>query len=99
MSEAIWIAIIGSGVLSTLIAQFFSWMKERKRKPTALDNALQWLMRDKLEFLMTKALMKGETSMREKQFVHRGYDFYHQLGGNGDIADLLQEFDELPIKY
>lgn len=99
MSDAVWIAILGSGVLSTLIAQIFSWAKERNKKPTALDNALQWLLRDKLEFLMTKALVKGETTLHDKQFIHRGYQFYHDLGGNGDITDLLREFDDLDVKY
>lgn len=99
MSDAVWIAILGSGVLSTLIAQIFAWAKERSRKPTALDNALQWLLRDKLEYLMTKALKSGETTMHEKQFLHRGYQFYHDLGGNGDIAELKKEYDELPIKF
>ena len=99
MSDAIIVAILTSGVLSTIIAQLFGWLRERKKKPTALDNALQWLMHDKLEFLMTRALVKGETTIHEKQFIHRGYDFYHALGGNGDIADLLHDFDKLPVKY
>ena len=98
MSDAIWIAIITSGVLSTIVAQVFGWW-ERKRKPTALDNALQWLMHDKLEFLMTRALVKQETTIHEKQFIHRGYDYYHALGGNGDIADLLHEYDDLKVNY
>ena len=99
MSETIIVAILTSGVLSTLLTQLIAWLKERKAKPTALDNALQWLLRDKLEFLMTRALAKGETTMHAKQFIHRGYNFYHELGGNGDIADLLHEFDSLQVKY
>lgn len=99
MSEAIWIAIISSGVLSTLLSQLFLWLKERRKKPTAIDNSLQWLMRDRLEHLMTKALQKGETNLHEKQFIHRGFQYYHDLGGNGDMADLLREFDELEVKF
>lgn len=99
MSEVIWVAILGSGVLSTLITQLFAWLKDRKKKPSATDNALQWLMHDKLEFLMTKAIVKGETSMHERSFIHNGYKFYNALGGNGDITDLLHDFDELPVKY
>jgi len=99
MSDTIWIAILGSGVLSTLIGQFFSWCKERKKKPTQIDNALQWLMRDRLEHLMTKALVKGETNLHEKQFIHRGYQYYHDLGGNGDMAELIKDYDSLEVKY
>lgn len=99
MSDAIWVAIITSGVLSTLITQLFGWLRDRKKRPTSSDNALQWLMHDKLEFLMTKALVKGETTIHEKQFIHRGYDYYHALGGNGDISDLLHEFDDLKVNY
>lgn len=99
MSEAIWIAIISSGIISTLLVQFINWLKERRKKPTQIDNALQWLMRDRLEHLMTKALINGETTMHEKQFLNRGYQFYHDLGGNGDIAELKKEYDELQIKF
>lgn len=99
MSEGIIIAIISSGVLSTLLSQFFVWLKERRKKPTAIENALQWLMRDRLEHIMTKALVNGSTTMHEKQFIHKGYKMYHDLGGNGDIADLIKEFDELEVKY
>lgn len=99
MSEAIWIAIITSGVLSTLVTQFISWIKERNDKPTQIDNALQWLMRDRLEHIMTKSLVDGSVSLHDKQFVHRGYQFYHDLGGNGDMADLVREYDELEVKY
>jgi len=99
MSEAIWIAIISSGVISTLLVQLLTWIKERSKKPTQIDNALQWLMRDRLEHLMTKALVAGETTMHDKQFIHRGYQFYHDLGGNGDMAELIKEYDELPIKF
>lgn len=99
MSEGIWIAILTSGVLSTLISHMFAWLKERSKKPTAIDNALQWLMRDRLEHLMTKALTKGETNLHEKQFLHKGYKLYHELGGNGDMADLMKEYDELEIKF
>ena len=48
---------------------------------------------------MTKALVAGETTMHDKQFIHRGYQFYHDLGGNGDMAELIKEYDELPIKF
>ena len=48
---------------------------------------------------MTKALQKGETNLHEKQFIHRGFQYYHDLGGNGDMADLLREFDELEVKF
>lgn len=99
MTENIWIAILTSGILSTLISQFFAWLKERRKKPTAIDNALQWLMRDRLEHLMTKALLKGETNLHEKQFIHKGYHLYHDLGGNGDMTDLVKEFDELEVKF
>lgn len=99
MSEAIWIAIISSGILSTLLVQLLNWIKERRKKPTQIDNALQWLMRDRLEHLMTKALVAGETTMHDKQFIHRGYQFYHDLGGNGDMTELVKEYDELPIKF
>ena len=58
MSEGIIIAIISSGLLSTLLSQLFVWLKERRKKPTAIENALQWLMHDRLEHLMTKALVK-----------------------------------------
>ena len=99
MSEAIVIAIISSGILSTLLSQLFVYLKERKKKPTAVDNSLQWLMRDRLEHIMTKALQAGQTNLHEKQFIHKGYSYYHDLGGNGDMTDLLREFDELEVKF
>ena len=92
-------AIIGSGALQAVITEFIRRSNEKKKKPTALETAVRLLLQDKIEHLATKAIQNGETTKYERTFLHRCHETYQRLGGNGDISQLMSDYDKLPIKY
>lgn len=92
-------AVVGSQALLEIIKAIIQSYKEKTKKPSAMEDGIRWLQQDKLEYLATREIQKGETSRQMKSFLHRGYNIYHALGGNGDMKELMDTYDELPVKY
>ena len=93
------VAVLGSGAVLKIVDAILASVKEKRKKPSAMEEGLRWLLQDKLEYLATKEIQKGETTREMKAFLHRGHDFYHSLGGDGDMAGLFEDYDKLPVKY
>lgn len=93
------VALVGSQAVLEVVKALIQSYREKRKKPSALEEGLRWLLQDKLEYLATKEIQKGETSRQMKSFLHRGYNIYHELGGNGDMRELIESYDELPVKY
>jgi len=103
MERELLVKIIVAFLGSELALEFFKAAvqayKEKKRKPSAMEEGVRWLLQDKIEYLVTKEIHNGETSRQMKSFLRRGYEIYHELGGNGDMAALMQDYEEIPVKY
>lgn len=97
--EKIVITILGSEVFLYFVKEFVTWLKEKKKKPSAIENGLMWLLRDKLEYHMTKYLTQGFVTKEQRDFVNHGYAYYKGLGGNGDMEELKEDFDELEVQF
>lgn len=97
--EKIVITILGSEVFLYFVKELVTWLKERKKKPSAIENGLMWLLRDKLEYHMVKYLNQGYVTKEQRDFVNHGYSYYKGLGGNGDMAELKEDFDELEVQF
>ena len=96
---AIVVAVLGSQALAIVVNDFLASRKEKKKKPSSLEAAVMWLLQDRLEELMTQEIKKGKTTRSMKAFIHKGYQTYHELGGNGDMKQLLKTYDELEVDY
>ena len=93
------VSIIGSQALLEVVKSVIQARKEKKKKPSDLEQGLRWLLQDKLEYLATREIQRGETTRQMKVFLHRGHGFYHSLGGDGDMDGLMEDYDQLPVKY
>jgi len=99
MIVAIVVAVLGSQALTQIVNAIIERQKEKRKKPSALESGLMWLLQDRLENLMTREIKEGKTSRSVKSFIHKGYNIYHELGGNGDMASLMEAYDELEVDY
>jgi len=93
------VALVGSQALLEIVKAMIQSYREKRKKPSSMEEGVRWLLQDKLEFLATREIQKGETTRQMKSFLHRGYTIYHLLGGNGDMKDLMDSYDEIPVQY
>lgn len=96
---ALIVAVLGSGAVLKIVEAVIAYAKEKHKKPSSLEEGLRWLLQDKLEFLMTREIQKGETTVQMKAFIRRGCNIYYGLHGNGDMKTLLEAYEKIPVKY
>ena len=93
---AIVVAVLGSQALTKIVDAIINHFK----KPSAIQEGLKWLLQDKLDFLMTRDILKGSTTRSMKAFVEVGYKIYHEkLDGDGDLAHVHEAYDDLEVDY
>lgn len=104
------IAVLGGSALSALITQVGNYISDRrKRKDTVEDKAedkdaalkqgIKLLLADKIQYLGLRYIEEGEVTFSNKKMLNEMHSVYHKgLGGNGDYDDLMEEFNELPLK-
>lgn len=90
-------AILGSGVLSTLINQLFAWRARDKANDTALNKAVLSLLHDKLQTLAKDRLSDGKIDVDDLENMTGMYESYTALGGNGTIKKLMERVYQLPV--
>ena len=104
------IAVLGGSALSALITQVGNYISERRKrkdavedrtedKDAALKQGIKLLLADKIQYLGLRHIEEGEVTFSNKKMLNEMHSVYHSgLGGNGDFDDLMEEFNELPIK-
>lgn len=109
MTEII-IAVLGGSALSALITQVGNYISDRRKrkdvvedrtedKDAALKQGIKLLLADKIQYLGLRYIEEGEVTFSNKKMLNEMHSVYHNgLGGNGDFDDLMEEFNELPIK-
>lgn len=110
MVTEIIIAVLGGSALSALINQVGNYISERRKrkyavedrtedKDAALKQGIKLLLADKIQYLGLRYIEEGEVTFSNKKMLNEMHSVYHSgLGGNGDYDDLMEEFNELPIK-
>ena len=93
------VAVIGSQALGKIVDAIIQWIRDKERKPTALEDGVKWLLQERLEHIMERDILAGSTKRQTKIAVHRGYEAYHALKGNGDMTAMLHDYDELEVVY
>lgn len=57
------------------------------------------ILQNLIKTLIMSHLEEGEVSFEDRKLIHEMWTIYHYgLGGNGDLDDLMDLFDELPLK-
>lgn len=109
MTEII-IAVLGGSALSALINQVGNYISDRRKrkdivedkaedKDAALKQGIKLLLADKIQYLGLRYIEEGEVTFSNKKMLNEMHSVFHNgLGGNGDYDDLMEEFNELPLK-
>ena len=98
-------AILGSGVLSTLINAVFGLIKDRKAKKKncgseleSVRNGLQQLMYDRIKYLCKSHISRGYIMSNDLEDLIRMHKTYHDdLHGNGYLDELMETVKTLKI--
>ena len=92
---AIIIAVLGSSAFLKIVDFIIAKLK----KPSNLEEGVKWLLQDKLEFLATREIQFGVTTVKMKSFIREGCKIYEELEGDGEMKTLMESYEALPIKY
>ena len=104
------IAVLGGSALSALINQVGNYISDRRKrkdavedrtedKDAALKQGIKLLLADKIQYLGLRYIEEGEVTFSNKKMLNEMHSVFHNgLGGNGDYDDLMEEFNELPLK-
>ena len=96
MDKEIIIAILSSGVLSTLITGAFSVWKSRKEREDGVTAGVRMLLYDRVKFLGKKYLERSQVTIEELEDLVEMHRIYHSLGGNGFLDSIMDSVKRLP---
>ncbi len=93
-------------VLLTAVCSFvsFTYRKIKKRfeeqdtKRKAIENGVQALLRNELIKTFREHKLNGYITLLDKENLEHMFTEYFNLGGNGMMHDIYEEFKEIPIK-
>lgn len=99
MQSDIVVAVLGSGVLSTFIAQFFAYVTKRRDERTGQSAAMRLVLKDRLRFLCEKYITQGWIYADELEDIIQMHKCYHDtLNGNGYLDELMRRVKSLEIR-
>ena len=96
---AIIVAVIGSGVLNTIVNQVFASKDKRRVNEEEIKHSLRLLMKDRLRFLCIHYINQEwiyEDELEDLIDMHKCY--HDDLKGNGYLDELMKRVKELEIK-
>ena len=93
------IAILGSGVLSTLISGLFTMWSKRQDAKNGQNEGMRLVLKDRLRSLCIGYIQQGWIYVDELEDVLSMHECYHnKLGGNGFLDELIKDVKALPVK-
>ena len=96
---AIIVAIIGSGLLSTIVNRIFSALDRRREQKSGVTHGIRLVLKDRLRFLCVRYIEQGWIYEDELEDLISMHSCYHEvLGGNGYLDELMGRVKALPIK-
>ena len=114
MDTGIIIAIIGGLLGGSAVAALINAIAEgirqrRKRKYDkddgkdkdieAIKTAQKLMLYDRIRYLGLKYISDGAVDFDDRRILKEMHDCYHErLGGNGDLDNLMNEVNHLPLK-
>ena len=93
------IAVIGSGLLSTVINRLFNYLDKRAEAKSGVTHGIRLVLKDRLRFLCARYMEQGWIYEDELHDLVAMHDCYHDaLNGNGYLDELMNRVKNLPIK-
>lgn len=72
--------------------------KQMQDKLNAIGKGVMLLELDKIKYLGLRFIRDGGITYEDRALLHKMHDNYHkELGGNGDLDQIMEEVDELPL--
>lgn len=97
--NAIIVAIIGSGLLTTVINQLCNLYNRKVEEKNGITKSLRLVMKDRLRFLCTRYIEQGWIYEDELEDIVSMHACYHdKLKGNGYLDDLINRVKKLEIR-
>lgn len=98
-TQAIVIALIGSGLLSTIITQVCNIINKRAEAKSGVTHGVRLILKDRLRFLCVRYLEQGWIYEDELEDLISMHTCYHDtLKGNGYLDELMRRVKNLPVK-
>ena len=72
--------------------------EEEEKKRQALENGVQALLRNELVKNFREYKIKNEVTLLDKENMDHMFTEYFNLGGNGMMKEVYDEFQKIPIK-
>lgn len=72
--------------------------EEQEKKSKAIENGVQALLRNELIKNFREYKIKGEATLLDKENMEHMFTEYFNLGGNGMMEEIHDEFLAIPIK-
>ena len=101
MNNAIIIAIISSGALSTLISALFNLWQMRKKRQDGVREGIKILLYDRIKHLGKAYIERGYITAEELEDLTTMHSIYHDpdgLNGNGFLDAIMSIVNKLPIR-
>ena len=90
--------VSATGILGIFTAEVSRRIKREKQHNLATEKGLQALLRDRLIYQYDKYKAKGYAPIYAKENFENLYQQYHNLGANGVIDDIYNDFRKLPVR-
>ena len=104
MTDAVLIAVLGSGALSALISGVFGLVSAKMKKNIkdkiqceAIQGAVRQLLYDRAKYLCKAHLERGFIASNDLEDLLKLHKNYRELGGNGYLNDLMEAVSKLRI--
>ena len=96
-----WVEVLLTGV-SSFVAFTYKKIRERfaeqDKKREAIEKGVQALLRNELIQRFREYKLAGEMTLLDKENMEHMFEEYFNLGGNGMMKEVYEEFKEIPIK-
>lgn len=93
------LAILGSGVISTIISCVFQYVNQKKNKQTQLEEGMSLLLLSSLKRDGKELLAQGKVSKNDYDSFCATYNAYKALGGDGWADGIKAKIDTMERSF
>lgn len=90
--------LAATGILGIGTRAILARLKRQDSRQKALESGVQALLRDRMLYSYNKYIDAGYAPIYAKENYENMYWQYHELGGNGVMTHLHEEFMALPTE-
>lgn len=97
--SAMIVAVLGSGLLSTIVTQIISAINKRRDKKSGMTAGIRLIIKDRVRYLAVKYIDQGWIYVDELEDIVALWGCYHnELNGNGFLDSLMAQVKALPVR-